>query len=948
MSPMRLCLSLLLGLALCRAVAIAQDDKGPSISGAGGAAGIGQYPPSSWGVTATTITNPTAEDRQLLVTFNFEESPTLRYGVDVWVPANSRRSVWLPMRTNAFEIEEFKSVTLHLQQNLFERRGDQLVELGEARGLLIAARDRWITGIVADGESDDDDSLSAALAMRRAVDLSRRLAYLNERSLPSMVAGWQGLSGLVITKDKPTLDSAQIEGLRQWLLSGGKLWIMIEQVDPAAMATLLGDAWTPQVVDHVPLSTVAIESSISATALSTKLTVDDARQVSLDGKTLGVIAAEGAARAKTLNAVRDTLRKKLDEGDGSSDQRVHLRIGGAVPGDVAVALVDAIREVGGVDAVVEREHERPVDHARVLPGDMEVTHTINGWPAAMRKPVGKGWLLVTTVGPRGWIEPMLVPQINVDGTEAKNEKDKTILTTGHIAHRPLRDLADWFHSDRRSDPLPPQVFEPYVSEQIGKEIVGRGTVLLVLTAFCVALGLAGWWLGHDGRLEHLAWIGAIAAVVVSIVLIVIGRLNQTSVPMTVAQAQFIQVAPDQQQAITTGYLSIYNPGHDDSDATLQGTAGGLILPEISSRGTHNIRMVWTDVDRWHWEGVAMPGGANCNATFERITPLDEAVRAIVTFDENGVTGSALTAPFGTNALANMLIATPAGVMATRAYHPSGGEHGHYRGGVVHLFTATPDDVLPPGRYVSTGVVDDVQRRQQDVYRQLLGGPADQSDDPMAAAEARNSAKPGAANAGKRARGVQFPDGPTLLGWAKPLPLGFVLPEAEHQVGSSLVSIPLTIARPAAGARVTIPSPFLPYRLARGRFGATPPVFIENTRQWNSSNIPGTLPLAFRVPAAVLPMKVTGATFTLDVSAANVGVEVLALRGENPVMLKKLDGATAAFTVEIPAENAQPDENGEIYLIVRLTYPPSTVERAMWRVRRAMLEIKGEVLAADAK
>jgi hypothetical protein len=51
-----------------------------------------------------------------------------------------------------------------------------------------------------------------------------------------------------------------MRSLRQWLLQGGRLWVMLDKVEPNAIAPLLGDALDFQVVDRVGLTTTRIET----------------------------------------------------------------------------------------------------------------------------------------------------------------------------------------------------------------------------------------------------------------------------------------------------------------------------------------------------------------------------------------------------------------------------------------------------------------------------------------------------------------------------------------------------------------------------------------------------------------------------------------------------------------------------------------------------------------
>ena len=902
----------------------AGDDK-PALAGVGGAAGIGQYPPSTWGVAATTIRNPTSTDQHLLVTFNFEETPTLQFAVDVWIPAKSRRSIWMPIRTNGFEVQEFNAVSLPLRQQLFDRSSGKEIELGQASGLITAARDRWITGMLSDADDADDDQISVALAMRRAVEYSQRMAYLNERALPTMVAGWQGMNGLVIAKEELALDSAQTQALRQWLLSGGKLWVMVDQIDPQVMAQLLGETWTVEVVDRVPLSTVKIESASAQLPTDHLISLDDELVLSVDGQKIITLPQDEGARGKALDTVRKHLDKMMSRSDKRQGDRFALRITGAVPGDVVTDVIDAVRIAGGVDAVVTRDHEKPVDFVRVLQRDFEVVHTVNGWPASLRKPVGKGWLMLTTLGSRGWMEPRLVPQNNVDGTEAKDDKGRRMMTRGYIAHRPMRDLADWFHQDRREQVLSPAAFNDYVGQQIGYSIVSRGVVLWVLAAFTLSLFGAGMWFSRSGRLEHLAWVGAAMALVVTLVLIVVGQANRSSVPMTVAQAQFVQIASDQQQASSNGLITIYNDGTGEANATLGSEAGGLILPaDLSENLTRKVRMVWTDFDRWHWENIGMLSGANTRAIFEHVTPLNKPVDARLTFNDQGAVMRVRTGDLG--AMSNLLIATPHGVLATRS-------------GSEGALLSSQNDTLPAGQFSGAGVIDDMQRRRQDVLRLLMGQQQE------TAGKQGKSGSPSIAGVGipGRQRSVPFPDRPTVLGWADALPMGFTLPDAKQQLGSALVSIPITIERPADGTKVAIPAAFLPYRVVRGIYGPTPAIFVEEQRIWNNTSGPGTLPLSFQIPRELLPIKLDGATFRLDIGGPNTVVEVLVERDGTLAALIKKESYDGLIEVAVPAGDLKVSATGEVLIVVRVGYM-NPEERTLWQIRSVSLEVQGTTTA----
>ena len=563
----------------------AADDK-PQLTGVGGAAGIGQYPPNQWATAGATVSNPTDKPVELLVNFRFDQTPSLEFATRVWVPPGCRRAIWLPIHTYWYKVDEGRPPRIGLRQQLIDDTGSPPAVLSEQDGLLIAARDRIITGMLTDSDETDDEAINAVLAARRAQDLSKRLAYLNDTALPPFFSALQGLDGLVISKQTPVVDAAQLEALRQWVLAGGKLWIMLDQVDASFAEALLGDAWTIQVIDQVNLTNVQFAGAGPA---AFTIAIADDLSITLDGKPVVKLTRGQKNVAAGLDKLDKQIQNRLKSKNEPDERRAHVTISGGVDGNIVQEFIRTVRDATatgiGTDAdpIINRQHEKPVACVRVLAPGFETVHSVNGWPVAMQKPVGKGSVMVTTLGPRGWMEPVLVLATRPDGSIERDEKGETRYAFGHYAHRPLEDLSVWLHREREADPLPPRQFTNYLAEQVGYEIVGRGTVMVVLTLLCLAILLNGMWLARRGKLENLAIFAVGAAIVMSVAMVVIGTRARTAVPATLAEAQFVQVAPDQQYAIVSGMFTVYNPGAGSSaiegeNAKLQGDAFGLVLP----------------------------------------------------------------------------------------------------------------------------------------------------------------------------------------------------------------------------------------------------------------------------------------------------------------------------------------------------------------------------------
>src|SRR5690606_6448554 len=111
------------------------------------------------------------------------------------------------------------------------------------------------------------------------------------------------------------------------------------------------------------------------------------------------------------------------------------------------------------------------------------------------------------------------------------------------------------------------------------------------------------------------------------------------------------------------------------------------------------------------------------------------------------------------------------------------------------------------------------------------------------------------------------------------------------------------------------------------------------RTWNNSSGPGTLPLAFKIPRELLPIKLDGATFRLDIGGPNTVVDVLVERGDNLASLIKKKAHNGLIEVSVPANDLKVNATGEVLVVVRVEYL-NPDERTLWQIRSVSLEVQG--------
>jgi len=796
-----------------------QTPSQPYLSNPVGYAGVGHYRQGAWGLVRSAITNPTAQPADVAVAVSFDRSPMIQFIRPTRLPPQSRRVVFLPLRPTDVPAG---ARSVEVTSLLTETTDSIETQLDREPGTLRIETSTPTSGMLSQAGAEDDFAIDASIAMRQSVGLGSRHAYLNSESMPLLAAGYDALDTLTISADTPALDSAQMAALRQWLIGGGKLWVMAEQVDPQFMRRLLGDDWTIDTIDKLPMTRFTIASE----------------------------------------------QHELD-----------------------------------------REFEKPVTMARVVHSDMEVLMEVRGWPAALRKSFGLGQILVTTVGPRAWYTERPEDELKRlrerrdhqrgrggGGVEGGRVDDRIVETD------PIQSLGRWFCRPAAEVAIDRAELTDYSRTLIGMSVLPRTPVALLLLVVAGLIVAAGVVLHRRGRLEYAAATATVLCIVVGLVMVFVGVAKRRSIPLTMAGVQFVQVAPQQQHGVVLGALTVYSPAEDKGP--LKATKGGVVWPDTQHQQGEMLRMVWTDFDRWTWDNLKLPSGANLATTFRHVAALSEPVSVEVTLDETGIVGQLETGPLGE--LDDILLAGPSGNLAPR--RPAG---------QPDTLVATPDDSLAPGQFIRAAVLSDVQVRRRRLLQRLL------------------EETPG------------YPDQLTLLAWSSLIELGFTLPQDFVHRDATLVAIPVSLRRPPAGANVTIPGELLSFELARGDgLPASATAFDPNTLEWIPMNSGQTIAIRFLLPPEFRDLDVTGATLDLRIRAPSFDVSV----GTWNQKTRKVTEVQATSSpldrmiVSLPqSPDLQIDDAGGIVVVLDVKSPPGRSrfdEANVWQIRGVSLEVQG--------
>jgi hypothetical protein len=746
------------------------------------AAGVRSSATESWGTLRVEVGNIGRDGRLARVVVFYPERPDVQYARDIFVPGRSAVTSWVTVGPAP---AQRGAIHRDVEILLYDRTGggERLVpppgkERVRSRPLFYRPREPTTAVLLDDADTAGEEGAATPEAVtlvrcvREAAGLSESVGIISERFLPPQPEAFDGIDVLVLAGNRLAADPAGRQAVRRWVQQGGMLWVLLDQVDPATVAPLLGDDFDLQVVDRVSLSTIRAHR-----------------------------AGDDPATAEPRNL------------------------------------------------------DRPVEQVRVvLAGSDTVIHTANGWPASFTRVVGRGRVVFTTLGPRGWYRP-------------RTRRDPRPRFE-HFPDHPLLleylgDLAVRLHSQGKPPAAPVDALREMVMQEVGYTVVGRGTAALIFGGFLLAVLGLGVGLRRSRRPELVGWLGPAAAVGAAAVFVALGESSRRSVPPTVGVAAVVEAVPGTGEAAAYGVAAVYRP--NSGPAPLAAGRGAFLDLDDGGLDGQTRRRVVTDLDEWHWEGLDLPAGIRTGIFRSTVRPARLA--AVARFGADGVSGRLDSGPF--RGAADGLVVTPAR------------EPLAVRFGAGDTFTARGEDALPSGEYLTAAVLTDRQQRRQAVYRQLLGE-----------------------SFPKHWEGRDL-----LLAWAEPGELPFRVGEAERTVGAALLVVPLEFERLPTGTPVTVPQAFIPYsRIIQGR---QRPATLEGAEG-------SEMELRFQLPRSVLPLTVERARLSAKVRSPARRFSVSGHTDAGPVTLFEAESPLDPIQVEITDPRfLRPDPDGGLRLTVRI-------------------------------
>ncbi|HEX3147734.1 MAG TPA: hypothetical protein VHR66_06595 [Gemmataceae bacterium] len=278
LSPIRATV-LLLALILGGSRATAQENEPSKLTLlAVNVGGIRPTVTEGWSLLNIVVANSDSMPRDARVVVFYDGEPNVQYARDLRVPAGARLSSTVtvgPAPPQAVKTGR------NIQMLLFDRTDGQNTlirpttdEKVRARSLTYSPRERMMV-VIADLEVPAMP-LGLESPVTEAFQLTRILAVggANDRALvapggyvPPTLEAYDGVDALILMSDRFSSDPTSVAALRRWVQQGGRLWIMLDLVDPSRVAALLGDDADVAVVDRVALSSVEFSRGFDGSSM---------------------------------------------------------------------------------------------------------------------------------------------------------------------------------------------------------------------------------------------------------------------------------------------------------------------------------------------------------------------------------------------------------------------------------------------------------------------------------------------------------------------------------------------------------------------------------------------------------------------------------------------------------------------------------------------------------
>lgn len=245
----------------------------PDVTVSVGPAGIRRHVAGRWATVAVNGMNRSDEDVEQTVTVMIGDDSNLQFARRLWVPAGATRLSYLPVQIPEDLYPDqitipMKSIQLQ-EADGTEQFQSNVVGMATSERSLLLSWDESRTAAYFDRREYNLENYylieglgETVFAGRDSVAISVQdlgLVSLGKGFLPPSAKSLDAIDQMVIASDLILDDTVAVQRLRSWIHSGGRVWIMADQVSPESVRAILGDSACYDVVDRVELNDLEIE-----------------------------------------------------------------------------------------------------------------------------------------------------------------------------------------------------------------------------------------------------------------------------------------------------------------------------------------------------------------------------------------------------------------------------------------------------------------------------------------------------------------------------------------------------------------------------------------------------------------------------------------------------------------------------------------------------------------
>lgn len=533
---------------------------------------------------------------------------------------------------------------------------------------------------------------------------------------------------------------------------------------------------------------------------------------------------------------------------------------------------------------VVREFAEPARLVRVIADGGKVHWSIDGWPAVIEVPFGRGTVFVTTVS--------LEVFADLEG------KPKVTLCAKQIIDR-------IFSVSENHSPIGDQELISAAAAFIGYEIPSRFFAAVLMLGFVAAVAVVGVVLVRKQSSESLLWVVPGLALACALPAVWLGSRSRSVAPPTAIQQQVSAIVTGQSILPADGIASVFYPESQRLDVHMDDFS--LVIPADVSSDSFPRRMVWTDLGQSHWQNLQQSAGIR-NYRVRSLKRLQQPGRVTATINEHGFVGRFESSE--SNQSSDMILAgTSTERMAVRANGDDG-------------FQATSGDVLAPSEFVTGTLLTDSQKQRSAVYEDLF------------TTNALDTAFP------QRLTLFSWIDSNQTS-----LRIG---DESTRQAGSTLLMQEVTLQAPPVGAELLIPPALLPFRAVMDEHGGLSGAYSNSSRKWLGREKSLVTLLKFEVPDVCQPFEATGGTLTIRLNAGSRPVSISAGAFDSPLLLQKLDSPAGKYEFVLNVEHLSSIKTtGVVYVRIDVgkTISADAAEESSerddgWKIERLMMSLNG--------